>query len=808
PRLEGVDQLPGKSNYFYGNDSKKWRIGVPHYARVKYNDVYPGIDAVFYGNGKQMEYDFVINAGADPSMIELAFDGADKISINDRGDLVLNNGQAQIVQHKPVVYQDTNGHRRSISASYILREDRHVAIQLGDYDKTKVLVIDPVLAYSTYLGGTGQDEGRAIAVDSSGNAYITGQTNSVDFPNVGAFQSANHGSADAYITKLSADGSTILYSTYLGGTGSDIATSIAVDSSGNAYVTGSTTSSDFPLANAFQGSFGTAVRKAFVTKLSASGSSLLYSTYLGGVNDTEGNSIAVDISNSAYITGSTTSPDFPTSHAFQPNLIDNFGSAFVTKFSSDGSSLVYSTYLGGHGIDDFGDVGNAIALDTLGHAYVTGETSSSDFPTMNSIQSRSTAPTNESDAFVTKFSTDGTSLVYSTFLGGSGNDTATAIALDPSRNAYVTGFTFSNDFPIANAFQSTFSGDDSAFVTAINAAGSSMIYSTYLIGPSGSGLPSSSGSGIAVDSMGEAVVTGTTSAPHFPVVNAITTPTGNNDEFVEKFSTNGSGLLFSTLLGGSQTDSGNGVALDNAGNVYVVGSTSSIDFKTANAEQATLKGFTNAFVAKLSETVLLADNFDSDTIDPSKWAISIFSGTQDRTVPVRDLQGQLRIGPLESNTPDSHYNGVTSANTVNLSGGYAQVFLVRAAATNVVAYTMFTIGLNASNYYRFYETGSTLTVQKKINGVKTDVLTIPYDPNSFTYLRIRNDASKGLVVFEISPADANNQPTNWTALYSEPWNTTTVPLDQIQMEMKAGTSDAENNPLGKAIFDNFRAAIP
>ena len=422
PQLTGSDELPGKSNYFIGNDPAKWRTNVPNYAKVKYADVYPGIDLAYYGNQRQLEYDFVVSPGADPQSIRLAFDGDEKQRIDDHGDLALEAKGGEIRMHRPVVFQQIDGSRRNIAANFVLRSGREVGFEIARYDATKPLIIDPVLSYSTYLGGSSGDLGYGIAVDSSGNAYVTGGTTSVDFPTANAFQSALGGPSivgHAFVTKLNAAGSAVVYSTYLGGSGGEFGYGIAVDSSGNAYVTGSTESTNFPTANAFQAA-KRGSGNAFLTKLNPAGSALVYSTYLGGTNFDAGRGIAVDSSGSAYVTGFTASPDFPTANAFQAAYGGYLSNAFVTKFNATGSALLYSTYLGGNRGGDYGDWGIGIAVDSSGNAYLTGYASSPDFPIVNAFQTANNCCDGEytGDAFVTKLNPGG-SAVYSTHLGGS-----------------------------------------------------------------------------------------------------------------------------------------------------------------------------------------------------------------------------------------------------------------------------------------------------------------------------------------------------------------------------------------------------
>ena len=606
--VTGLEELPGKANYFIGNDPAKWRSNVPTYAKVRYREVYPGIDLVYYGNQRQLEYDFVVAPGANPQRIGLAFKGVDRLEIDAQGDLILHAPGGALRQRKPVVYQDIDGIRREIAGGYEMR-GQQVGFQVAAYDKTRPLVIDPVLSYSTYLGGSSLEEGWTIAVDSAGNAYVAGTTTSTNFPTTGtAFDTTLSGSSDAFVTKLNATGSALVYSTYLGGSATEGgAIGIAVDSLGNAYVTGGTTSADFPVtAGAFQTALGGGT-DAFVTKLSATGSALLYSTYLGGSGAEAGFfRIALDAAGNAYVAGHTDSADFPTTPgAFQTTFAGNVA-AYVTKLDPSGSALVYSTYLGGSSIPiggSFFKQSISIAVDGAGNAHVAGGTTSNAFPTTPGAF-QPVFGGGLADAYVTKFDATGTALLYSTYLGGSGFEQAWSIALDVAGNAYVTGFTASADFPIsATPFDSTLAGGTDAFVTKLNATGSSLLYSTYL-----GGSADDQGSAIAVDTAGNAFVTGSTSSLDFPLTTGAFQTTfggGVTDAVVTKLNAAGSALLYSTYLGGNSNDDGLGIALDTAGSAYATGMTSSANFPTTTgAFQATYGGMTDAYVLKLAEPVI------------------------------------------------------------------------------------------------------------------------------------------------------------------------------------------------------------
>jgi len=612
-RVVGSEELPGKANYFIGNDPSKWRTNIPTYAKVKYEDVFPGIDLVYYGNQGQLEYDFIVSPGIEPSSIGMRFQTDHKLTIDGNGDLLL---QAESVRfQKPRIFQQSGNVKRDIDGRYDLGADNTIRFSVGDYDHSEPLVIDPVLVYSTYLGGSLQDFGAGIAVDASGNAYIVGQAFSFDFPTANALQPSNADTgfdpANAFITKINASGSALVYSTYLGGNGRDAGSGIAVDPSGNVYVTGRANSSDFPTVNALQpvsrACCGVNGITGFVSKLNPTGSALIYSTFLGGFGEDSANAIAADAAGNAYITGTTSSPFFPetcngcnfptTPNALQSNLGGTPGearNAFVTKINPDGSAFIFSTYLGGSSIDE----GTSIASDTAGNAYVTGSASSSDFPTASAFQPM---PKGGGDAFVTKIKADGSAFIYSTYLGGTGGDGGGGIATDSSGNAYITGGTSSADFPTVNPLQSTLVGSNNAFLTKMNPSGSALVYSTFF------GAGDTAADTIAVDPLGNAYVAGFTDSINFPTFSAFQPAFGGSfaDGFVAEINASGNALVYSTFLGGSGADFASGIALDPLGNVFVTGNTDSTNFPISNALQHHLggAGATNAFVSRIGSTI-------------------------------------------------------------------------------------------------------------------------------------------------------------------------------------------------------------
>ena len=599
-RITAEASLPGKVNYLLGRDPSKWKTNLPTFARVRYHNLYPGVDAVFYGDEGNLEYDLVLAPGATLDRVKLAFDRDHPAHVDSNGDLVIHTASGDLREHAPTVYQLTGSERRPIKARFALRADNTVAFEVAAYDHSRELVVDPTLAYSTLIGTAYLNNIAAVAVDGSGNSYVTGTTY-YNFPTKNPAE-GNQPSEDAFVTKFSSTGGSLIYSTYLGGNGViDQGTAIGVDRFGSAYVTGLTDSTDFPVTpGAPQPAFAGGRADVFATKLSPSGSSFVYSTYLGGNADDQAAALAIDSQQRLYLTGFTCSSNFPVVNAYQPTSGTGVCSkpspgsnAFVARINAAGTALDYSTYLGG----TTGDSGTGIAVDSTFNAYVTGSAGSPDFPTTPGAYQ----PTlrGSSAAFVTKFSADGRSLVFSTFLGGTGSDFGYGIAVDSSDRPYVTGVSDSADFPVtAGAFQTTNHGNPDGFVTKLWKTGGGLIYSTYL-GGSSTDIPYS----IAVDSAGEAYVAGVTSSTNFPVKNAIqaTYGGGNGDGFVTKLSSTGGSLVYSTFFGGSGNDSAACIRLDAAGAAYVGGFTNSTNFPTtAGAYQRTLKGSSDGWLIKIN----------------------------------------------------------------------------------------------------------------------------------------------------------------------------------------------------------------
>ena len=617
PAVTGVEPLVGHTNYLTGNDPSAWRTGVPTFAQVSYADVWPGVDLLFLGDQRRLRHDFVVRPGADPSTIAIEFPASDPATRKQAaidpatGDLLVGGGRLS----RPTIYQDVDGRRRPVEGAFRLLDiagtgpgtSTRVGFTVGAYDRSHPLVIDPTLVTSSYLGGSGVDNAAAVDVDGGGNVYVAGSTESSDFRTTNPAQATlngdgSAGKTDAFVAKLNPEGTSLLFATYLGGANRDAAAGVAVGSDGSVFVAGVTESDNFPKSTpAAQETYGGGPSDAFVTRLNPAGSSVTWSTFIGGDQTDAARSVAVSSAGEAFVTGSTNSVGFPTANAFQQAAPrDDDVDAFVTKVAPDGTSFAFSTRLGGSSDDR----GLDIAVDATGNAYVTGDTRSPGFPTARPLQPGAGGSANGvagsfADAFVTKFGPAGNNLVYSTFLGGSDTDQGTAIAVDREGAVYVTGTTNSPNFPVAAPLQARKDSDTDAFVSKVNAAGSALVYSTYL-----GGGGADAGTGIVVDLLGSATAVGTTGSTNFPTAKPMQGVKGGGatDAFVSTLTPAGDTLVSSTYLGGREDDQAAGIALGTGvATPVVVGTTGSADFPTAKPLQPSRAGAAaDAFVTRVS----------------------------------------------------------------------------------------------------------------------------------------------------------------------------------------------------------------
>ncbi|HEX8503304.1 MAG TPA: carboxypeptidase regulatory-like domain-containing protein [Pyrinomonadaceae bacterium] len=623
-RAYGLGEMEGKSNYLVGHDPARWRTDVPHYGRVRYEGVYPGVDVVYYGTNRQLEYDFNLAPGADAGLIRLSFEGAGGLRVEEGGDLVLKTAAGEVRQHAPLAYQEVGGVRREVACRYVLGGASRVGFRLGEYDRGLPLVIDPVVSYSTFLGGGGYDEGNAVAVDSEGNAYVTGYATSTDFPvTPGALQPTRRGANtnnlnyDVFVSKLNPAGTALVYSTYLGGSGSDHGVSVAVDAAGRAHVGGVTDSADFPTtAGAYRTTWNSS-QDIFVSKLDAGGSSLLYSTYLGGSDYEQGGYLGLGGGGEIYVAGRTHSANFPaTPGAFQTqghNPRWGASEGFVTKLSpAAGAGLIFSTFLGGSAEDMVEGLAVARGLDDS--VYVTGRTNSTDFPNLpGTVQPGHSGEGWTYDAFVTRLNSAGTQAVYSTYYGGTGDEYGSGVAVDATGAAYFVGLTSSQFLQTTpGAFQETYAGgpaggpaagnnDYDGFVAKLRPDGGQLAYATYYGGHGGD-----KANAVAVDAEGNAYVTGETNSTDLPVgAGGVQTAFGGGqfDGFFFKLDAAGAALHYGTYLGGDDWEQARGVALGAGGDVYLTGNTYSYNFPTTPGafRPNRSSGYGgDAFVAKLA----------------------------------------------------------------------------------------------------------------------------------------------------------------------------------------------------------------
>src|SRR5579864_6728207 len=689
PSVVGEVPQAGRGNYFIGNDPGKWRRNVPTYNQVRYKNIYPGIDLLYYGNQRQLEYDFAIAPGAEPERIQFEVSGASDMHIDANGSLILTTGIGELHIQTPQVYQESKGQRIPVEGGYVVSDPTHVGFQVAKYDRNSALLIDPVLVYSTYLGGSSDDQVSGIAVDAAGSIYVAGSTDSMDFP-LPTLGSLPDGNTHAFIAKLDASGSNLVYADYLGGNSQDYGYALALDSANNIYVTGGTASSDFPVVNPFQGTYPGGF-DVFLSKISPDGSSLLYSTYFGGSGSNFPSSVAIDGVGEMVIAGYTSSTTFPVANAYQPTVSANQGGAFgnygfLTKFTTDGLSLVYSTYLAGSsnvplncgGTPCWSEPTSVIkgmVLDTLGNAYVTGTTNTYNFPvTQGSYQTTDSTQGNGSVGFVSKFSGSG-NLQYSTyFYDATGVVTdPTAIAVDRSGSAYITGaaITFGT-FPITSTTicdPGVYGfGCNYAFVTKFDATAATLLYSTFL-GPNNNAVPQA----IVLDGSNDAYILAYTGGGSFSTVNGIENFSGGNDILLVEIDPAASTQPFATYLGGSGNDqpAPAGMVLDADGNFYIAGTTDSTDFPvTQHAFQSGLGGQTDGFILKIAPDSSAAVTFSPSSLQYASQMIG--TSSQPQTAVVRNIgSAPLSISSISTSgdfaETDNCGNSVSAAGSCTLS---------------------------------------------------------------------------------------------------------------------------------------------
>lgn len=577
------------TNYFYGSMQL---TNVPSYKEIWYNELYPGIDLRYYMSSQGLKYDFLVHPGADPSQIILQVSKSMKLSFEDHTISLQSRAQPENIRFQDTGLQVFQADGTTVEARFIPKDKARscYGFEIEAFDSTQTLIIDPIwLPFSTYLSGDNDDYVYDLAVNTTGGeTYIVGYTLSTNFPSENAYNSTGNGLKDVFVTKLNATGNGLIFSTYLGGSADDEGRGIAIDDSGNSYIIGSTNSSDFPMKNAYNSTYG-GNQDVFVTKLNATGNGLEFSTYLGGNVEDYGQAITVDSAGNSYITGYTNSTNFPNQTAYQDSK-DSFEDVFAAKLNPLGNGLIFSTFIGGSG----SDYGYGIAIDTFGYTYVIGATDSSDFPTPTGFD---TSSNGGFDAFVTKLSTTGDGVEFSTYFGGGSNDYGEGIAVDANGNSYITGRTTSSDFfTTLNTYNDTYSGNMDTFIAKLNAAGTGVAFSTYL---GGNGVDKAWD--IAIDTDGNTYITGETASSNFPTSRAFdSTLSGASDAFATMLNKSGTGLDFSTYLGGSSSDAGESIGLDVYGTTYVAGRTSSSNFPLVNPINSSLDQAPDIFVTTLS----------------------------------------------------------------------------------------------------------------------------------------------------------------------------------------------------------------
>ncbi len=794
PRVLARSKQAGVVNYYHGNDPKKWLQGVPTYPRVAFGDVYPGIDVEYYGRQGQLEYDFQVHPQGDPTDIRMSLNGVSAASLDGNGDLRMETPAGTLVQQRPILYQMVDGTRRGVAGAYALSHNAagtpEVSFEVSDYDRNRTLVIDPVLIYASFLGGSKKDLGYAIAAGSDGTAYVTGATESTNFPMQAPFQGAPVAGIEAFVTKIAADGESVVFSTYIGGNGREESRGIAVDPDGDVYIAGLTDSSNFPTLNPFQGTKGQ-VTDVFVTRLAADGGSLGYSTYYGGKSFDEAYAIAFSGDKRVAITGKTDSDDLPVSTDAFDKTWGTLDDAFVAKFDTakaGSESLVAATYLG----DASNDIGFGIAVDSAGNSYVGGSTSGQEFPTTNGAFD-TTYNGQVRDVFVSKVSTDCKNLIYSTFVGGNQQDECRGIAIDSSGSAYVTGSTLSEDFPTTQgAYDRIQNGFLDPFVTKLTPDGSGLVYSTFV---GGSLHDNFFGGAIAVDTEGNAFITGDTISDDFPQFFPFQSDYGGgiSDAFVTKLKVDGDGLLYSSFLGGESRDEGLGIAVDPAGNCYVTGKTDS-----ANQFPTTVGAFQGGFGGDLDGWVA---KIEAVTAGPPAAPVNLTATALSNT--------QIR---LEWTDESANEDGFEIERKIGGPGAAGSFAPTGAVGRNVTEYT--DIGLDSNTTYSYrvratntngdsaYSNVASATTLPRPPDRPTDLIVTPLSATSIkltwrdnssneTRFRIERSSNNGVSYSFVGTAGANV--TQYTDLGLE---SSTLYWYRVRAENTGGNSAFSNAASG------------